>query len=82
MAAPGITLSVDGVVITPSNELGYTTLTPDCNVGTIEDIGSGVVAEWAIGDNVFYKNRYPFTDGVDSWDIVDKSDILFLIIPV
>ncbi len=82
MAAPGITLSVDSVVITPSNELGYTTLTPYCNAGTIEDIGSGVVAEWAIGDNVFYKNSYPFTDGTYSWDVVNKADILFLIIPV
>jgi hypothetical protein len=81
MAAPSITLSVDSIVITPSNELGYTTLTPDCNTGTIEDIGSGVT-EWAIGDNVFYKNRYPFTDGVDSWDVVNKADVLFKIIPV
>jgi len=81
MAAPSITLSVDSVVITRSNELGYKSLTLDCITGTIEDIGSGVT-EWAIGDNVFYKNIYPFTDDVDSWDIVNKIDILFKIIPV
>lgn len=81
MAAPSITLSVDSIVVTPSNELGYTTLTSICNVGTVEDIGSGVT-EWAIGDNVFYKDGYSFTDGVDSWDVLDKTSVLFKIIPV
>lgn len=82
MASPNITLSVDSVVITRNFNLGYIPTETNCFVGTIEDIGSGVVAEWDVGDNVFYKNSYEFKDDTASWDVVNKADILFKINPV
>lgn len=82
MAAPAATLSINRVFITPANTLGFTPNQIGVNTGVIEAIGSGVVAEWAVADNVCYKNATSFSVGEDTWDVVEKENIMFKFTPV
>ena len=77
MAAPaGVTLGATEVVITTSNELGVVSTKPFSRVGTIEAIG-GSVAEWVVGDVVFFDEDGYFAISPDTWAIVNETKIRF-----